>query len=57
MKTHAETWASLYTTSILPMKKEKAEEQGSQAIQQAVEKESKEGLLAFRDLYEAWITA
>jgi len=46
-----------FLLKILPMKKEKAEEQGSQAIQQAVEKESKEGLLAFRDLYEAWITA
>jgi hypothetical protein len=39
---------------ILPVSKEKAEEQGSTAIQKVIEKDGQAGLFAFRDSFEAW---
>ena len=39
---------------ILPVSKEKAEEQGSMTIQKVIEKDVKASILAFRDLYDAW---
>ena len=39
---------------ILPVSKEKAEEQGSMSIQKAIEKDVETSILAFRDLYGAW---
>lgn len=39
---------------ILPVSREKAEEQGSTAIQRVIEKDGQAGLFAFRDSFEAW---